>query len=397
MPDVFLITQEVITVFYIGLILLAIVALTGRFHQKTETLVWFCALLIVNCTCRAIYFGVPNSVWGGGDTPDGAEKGTKVYWTLFVQFCCYSLADWSQESSYIYILRLWHKARCILEERNRETPERVMRWLVVCFGLLEVLLIVLYLLCPFHVVLTVASIGKAIVAVTISGGFVYYLWSLHETMKHATMLTGPCSLVYLCCPCVMRQEVLAINAEAHAAAVYSVESNAVRARRKLARITQLCVVYCACSLIKLGVMLYQVCAITGLTSVDPASWPYLIFCSYFLTECFPNAFVLYTMRKQSKRGGERDRGGSSGSTRNLLVEGAIAGVGDASPMVPSSPLLPAGGGGGARVPRVVTFALPRESSGRVGRPSYSSSTPAAPGGVASMGGFQQLSHGDAER
>jgi hypothetical protein len=294
-----------LTPFYAALLIAGVLSSFGLFHVKTENLTMFCWLLVMCCICRILYFAVP---WSSEeDLYHNPVYLTRDFWLNWGQFCLYCIADWCVEAQYMYILRLWYKIRVILEEREHKLHEYVMRGAMIVFACWQLILVV----ClasneAFSTVIVMATVGKMIIAVLVSSGFLYYLLTLRSIMQNAAAMHSVPSLFSLICTCCnagiaseSEQFLLSHNIHNRNLSEDQVAEsfeNSIKARRKLSRITQLCFVFCTCSIFKVTVLAYQLSG--RFVPLDYTLWPYITFFSYFAVEIVSAATALYTMRKQ---------------------------------------------------------------------------------------------------
>lgn len=225
---------------------------------------------------------------------------SSAYWKLFGQFIFYLIADFAGEGEYLQILHLWQLAQAILTESPLEgTPARLLRAAYYVMLIWQLCLVGLFLGYPFHVVLATSSAGKLLICVCMVFAFAYYAVTLWNTMKqttlHATYGRTSCwsTIASVLFPSTQSAGLLNDTSE----------SNVTRARLKLAIISRVCVVYGVASILKVGVVAYQLLVMLPHSSISVSAntWWAFVVCNYFLTEIWPAALMLWILRKPSKR------------------------------------------------------------------------------------------------
>lgn len=245
----------VIAALYLG-------AVYFRRLPRTSTINVFIALLVACSVLRAVYFGIPNSVWQLPETPqDDIPRYTKRWWLYLTQFALYICANTLALLCYIQILKLWDLALCVVNNTSSPTTEKALLWLSVIYLIWQTWLIFSNLLLGSGVVLFQASISHMVVSIAVALAFTFFwlrLWSamtlitLHrsrwQTLVHSM---GACCVCFNSC-CGSKQDEIAVPLNDS-----SQIDNVASARAKLTRFTLLATCYTASSIAKAGVMVVQ--------------------------------------------------------------------------------------------------------------------------------------------
>lgn len=79
---------------------------------RTTNIRWYLVALLTLCVSRAIYFGVPNSVWDLSEEPQtDIPRYTRAWWANLAQFTLYVISNTALALEGVAVLRLWDQVR----------------------------------------------------------------------------------------------------------------------------------------------------------------------------------------------------------------------------------------------------------------------------------------------
>lgn len=98
-----------------GYVVVAIVYVLAQWYRRlprTTNIRWYLVALLTLCVSRAIYFGVPNSVWDLTEEPDtDIPRYTRAWWSNLAQFGLYVISNTALALEGVAVLRLWDQVR----------------------------------------------------------------------------------------------------------------------------------------------------------------------------------------------------------------------------------------------------------------------------------------------
>jgi hypothetical protein len=263
-PDPGVVTNAVLAGLY-GVVALAFLfSYWYKRLPRTSTINVFIGLLILCSVLRGVYFGIPNSVWELSETPnEDLQRYTKRWWLYMTQFTIYLAANSACLLCYLQILRLWSLALAVVNNSLDNATEKVLNWLSAIYLLWQTFLIASNLFLGTGVVLFIASISHLVVSVSVALAFIIFwlrLWSamtivtLHRSRWQTLVqsLGACCVCSSRCGSCGNKQDEISVPLNDSGQI-----DNVASARAKLTRFTLLATVYTASSILKAGVMTYQ--------------------------------------------------------------------------------------------------------------------------------------------
>jgi hypothetical protein len=326
-PD--FISSEVLAFFYIILGAAAYIGHTGQYHARTVALLTYCRCCMIVAVCRVVYFGVPPDAWQqANEVPQSAARWSTPWWLNFVQFIFFVVPNFASAFEYFVIIFIWRQAHNELRKSATTRPSRLIRGILIVYGVYQLALLTMYFFLSFYDVLAAHSVMGVSISLVLFSSFVYYWLKLRGALSDVANRAKSTHLLLTPSVTVARDASGsgdAQSAELHVVVPPSAEVDHVvaSAQRKVARISALSFVCAACALLRAAVELYQLTCVSSSTPhFADSSWWAVIFVYYTFAEVFTGLAVLTILRKPSSNADAASSGG--GKTNTAGVGGAYA-------------------------------------------------------------------------
>jgi len=238
----------------VGLVVVA--AAATRSFPRTATIGVFVSFLLLQFLCRGVYFGIPNSVWSLNEDPTHVmAKYSSEWWLNLAQFAVHELGNFFMDATLVQILKLWHKALCVVGGVTAEWPEHALNGGIVTFLLWQVWAVCSNFVLPSQIVVAMCSVAQTVVSAVVALLFAVFWWRLWKAMRSLAHHRSTWeTLVHACACCGPRPDGGELGL---ALAADTSQANLLSARSKLKRITLLSLFYTLSALGKSGVYVYQ--------------------------------------------------------------------------------------------------------------------------------------------
>lgn len=288
--DAGFISLEVLALLYALLAIGALITLGGRYHANAVTLRVFAYIILANCACRLVYFGIPDQVWGTSIIPEDTPAFTRPWWGNLMQSAFYLVANWATVASYMTILYMWQHAHSIVRGYTTEGPKRAISYFVAAFAVWSATVMLGYVVMPYQIVLIMQTVMNVVVNVGVAVCFIYYWWYLSRAMNDVVNQAKAAS------------DVVASPLPDGSGMLVHLNSDdgetVARSKQKLHRFSAICALYTVCAFLKVSLLLVELVFAThpGM-DFDKSSWWILVFVYYLLTEIVTGVLVLVFMMK----------------------------------------------------------------------------------------------------